>query len=171
VARSARYVVLVAAPTLEGVAHCQARMNSLGFLPGRAAVLTIGSRPYRPDEVGAALDVPVLGSIANDRRGAEELASGRVGRRSELLRSAATMAEGLASHLAPVVPEDVQPAAGWLPVAEARHEAAGWLPVSAPGQEAGKPSGPQRAQLWSPPRGNHAAPSRAALAHRAPPWQ
>ncbi|HSS10491.1 MAG TPA: hypothetical protein VLL25_11435 [Acidimicrobiales bacterium] len=143
-ARSSRYVVLVVAPTLEGVAHSQGRLKSLGLAPGRVAVLTIGARPYRPEEVGAALDLPVLGSFANDRRGAEELAAGRLGRRSELLRSAAAVAERLAGHLTPVVPEAVRPAppAGHAPPA-----------VQAP-------PGP----MWSPPEGNHAA--SAVNAHR-----
>jgi hypothetical protein len=142
--RSARYVVLVTVPTLEGVAHSQGRLKSLELAPGRVAVLTIGSRPYRPDEVGAALDLPVLGSLANDRRGADELAAGRVGRRSELLRSATAVAERLASHLAPVVPEDAPPAPGWSPTA-----------ATTPAAQ------PQIAPAWSPPNSNRRAASRA----------
>jgi hypothetical protein len=106
VARAARFLVVVLAPTLEGVAHCQGRIEILRLIPGQAAVLTIGSRPYRPDEVGAALGLPVLGSLANDRQGAQDLSAGRFGRRSELFRSAATIADRLATHLTPVVPEE-----------------------------------------------------------------
>jgi hypothetical protein len=143
-ARSARYVVLVVAPTLEGVAHSQGRLKSLELPPGRLAVLTIGSRPYRPDEVGAALDLPVLGSLANDRRGADELTAGRVGRRSELSRSATAVAERLASYLAPVVPEDARPAPGWSPTAPTRPAAQ-----------------TETVPAWSPTSSNHGAVPRA----------
>jgi hypothetical protein len=134
-ARSARYVVIVVAPTLEGVAHCQGRIEVLGLTPGRAAVLTIGSRPYRPDEVGGALGLPVLGSLANDRQGAQDLAAGRFGRRSELFRSAAAIAERLATHLTPVVPDEPP----------TRVATGGSSPPFAP-----LASG--RAPAWSPPR-------------------
>ena len=102
VVRAAPFVVLVVSPTLEGVAHLQSRLQPLALTPGRAAVLTIGGRPYSPDEVGAALQLPVLGMLEVDRRGAEDLASGRPLRRSELLRSAHVVAERLAAHLPPV---------------------------------------------------------------------
>jgi hypothetical protein len=105
-ARSARYVVFVIIPTLEGVAHCQARIEVLGLAPERAAVLTIGSQPYRADEVGAALSLPVLGSLAHDGRGSQDLAAGHVVRRSELLRSAAGVADRLATYLTPVVTDE-----------------------------------------------------------------
>jgi hypothetical protein len=133
-ARSARYLVVVVAPTLEGVSHCQGRIETLGLIPGRAAVITIGSRPYRPDEVGAALGLPVLGSLANDRRGAQDLAAGRLGRRSELFRSATTIADRIAAHLAPVVPELQTAAVG-----------------SADSSPPFAPTAPGRASLWSPP--------------------
>jgi hypothetical protein len=133
-ARSARYLVVVVAPTLEGVAHCQGRIETLGLIPGRSAVLTIGSRPYRPDEVGAALGLPVLGSLSSDRQGAQDLAAGRLGRRSELFRSASTVAARLAAHLAPVVPEEPTTGVGTV----------GSSPPFAP-------AAPGRASLWSPP--------------------
>jgi len=104
VVKAAPFVVLVVSPTLEGVAHLQSRLQPLALTPGRAAVLTIGGRPYGPDEVGAALQLPVLGMLEVDRRGAEDLASGRPLRRSELLRSAQVVAERLAAHLPPVSP-------------------------------------------------------------------
>jgi hypothetical protein len=102
VVRAAPFVVLVVSPTLEGVAHLQSRLPPLALTPGRVAVLTIGGRPYGPDEVGAALQLPVLGMLEVDRRGAEDLASGRPLRRSELLRSAYVVAERLAARLPPV---------------------------------------------------------------------
>jgi hypothetical protein len=147
--RSARYVVFVLAPTLEGVAHCQGRIDVLGCAPGRAAVLTIGSRPYRPDEVGAALGLPVLGSVANDRQGAHDLAAGRLGRRSELLRSAATVAERLAAHLAPVVPEETTP----------RPSSGGDRRTPPPPVA---PAAPGRPPAWSPPESTGTGTSKAA---------
>ena len=134
-ARSARYLVIVVAPSLEGVAHCQGRIEILGLIQGRAAVLTIGSRPYRPDEVGAALGLPVLGSLANDRQGAQDLAVGHFGRRSELFRSATAVADRLADHLTPVVPEEPT----------ARVATAGLSPPFAP-------LAASRPQPWSPPK-------------------
>jgi hypothetical protein len=134
VARSARFLVVVLAPTLEGVAHCQGRIEILRLIPGRAAVLTIGSRPYRPDEVGAALGLPVLGSLANDRQGAQDLSAGRFGRRSELFRSATTIADRLATRLTPVVPEEPT----------TRVATRGSSPPFAP-------SAARRAPAWSPP--------------------
>jgi hypothetical protein len=106
--QSARYVVLVVTPTIEGVAHAQARLDSLDLgaapapMASRLAVLTIGTRPYGPDEVAGVLGLPSLGVLADDQRGARELAEGRAGpgRRSELMRSAAVVADKLAIHLA-----------------------------------------------------------------------
>jgi len=152
-ARSARYVVIVVAPTLEGVAHSQGRVEVLGLSPGRAAVLTIGSRPYPPDEVGGALGLPVLGSLANDRQGAQDLAAGRFGRRSNLFRSATAIADRLATHLTPVVPEE----------SPTRVATAASPPPFAP-------LAPGRAAPWSPPKTagqSDAATSRAASADGA----
>jgi hypothetical protein len=146
--RSARYVVIVLTPTLEGVAHCQGRIEVLGLPPGRAAVVTIGARPYHPDEVGAALGLPVLGSVANDRQGAHDLAAGRSGRRSELLRSAATVAERLAAHLTPAVPEDPAPGDG-------RSNSADSPPSS------GLLGAPAPARAWLPPEPSGAGTSGA----------
>ena len=159
--RSARYVVFVLTPTLEGVAHCQGRVQALGLAPGRAAVLTVGTRPYPPPEVGAALNLPVLGSVANDRHGADELAAGRVGRRSELLRSAQAVAERLAGRLAPVVPGDGPTPADFSstatsppPAAAAAGRAPRWSPppTSTAGTATGGSStaGPRRGQTRWP---------------------
>jgi hypothetical protein len=114
--QSARYVVLVVTPTIEGVAHAQARLVGLDLgaapapMASRLAVVTIGTRPYGPDEVAGVLGVPSLGVLADDQRGARELTGGQAGarRRSELMRSAAAVAEKLASHLAAPEPEAEQ---------------------------------------------------------------
>jgi hypothetical protein len=104
VVHAARYVVVVVTPTLEGVAHVQARVESLRLPPGRVALVSIGQRPYPPDEVAAALGLPLLGALADDRKGADDLAGSRLTRRSELWRSAAALGGQLAPHLTPPVP-------------------------------------------------------------------
>jgi hypothetical protein len=101
---SSHAVVLVVTPTVEGVAHAQARLSALLTIPevpGRLGVLTIGRRPYGPDEVGDALGVVPLGMLADDRRGAIDLGlgRGRGRRRSELLRSADVVAGKLTGLL------------------------------------------------------------------------
>jgi hypothetical protein len=102
VVRSARYVVVVVAPTVEGVAQAQTRLSSIDLPPDRLAVMTVGERPYHASEVGAVLGVPVLGSLADDRRAAVELAAGRPPRRSELWRSATTVGAALMARLIPL---------------------------------------------------------------------
>jgi len=112
VVRAARHVVLLVTPTLEGVADAEARLASLDLAPGQVALVTIGDRPYPPDEVGATLRLPVLGAIADDRRGAHDLVMGRASGRSGLLRSASTIAGRLASFLPAVTALPAEPA-GW----------------------------------------------------------
>jgi hypothetical protein len=102
VIRTARYVVMVVTPTLEGVAQAQARLAAVELPPGRLAVMTIGRRPYDPIEVGNALQVAVLGSLADDRRAALELHAGRLPRRSELWQSATALSAELANRLVPL---------------------------------------------------------------------
>ena len=97
--RAARYVVVVVTPTLEGVAEAQARLAGLDLPPGRLAVLTVGRRPYDPIEVANALQVAILGSLADDRRAALELNAGRLPRRSELWQSATALGAELAARL------------------------------------------------------------------------
>jgi hypothetical protein len=99
---AARYVVLVVAPTLEGVAQAQARLASIDLPPGRLAVVTVGTRPYDQREVGSALGVPVIGALADDHRSASDLLAGRTPRRSELWRSATAVSAHLSARLLPL---------------------------------------------------------------------
>jgi hypothetical protein len=99
VLHAARYVVIVVAPTVEGVAQVQARLPLLELPAGRLAVLTIGRRPYDAVEVGDVLQIAVLGSLAEDRRAASELNAGRPPRRSELWQSAIGLGAELAGRL------------------------------------------------------------------------
>jgi hypothetical protein len=109
---SAPYAVLVVTPSLEGVAYAQARVDALSIPAGRLALVTVGERPYRPDEVGNALQLPVLGALAWDPAGAAQLNSGKAARRNDLRRSAAVIARELSGflpalgpHTAGVIPE------------------------------------------------------------------
>jgi hypothetical protein len=110
VVHAAPHVIIVVAPTLEGVAYAHARMEVLASVPGRRAVMTIGDRPYRPDDVGVALGLPVIGSLAYDPAGAIQLNSGRSSRRNDLCRTAAGVARQLTRLLAP--PDSDGPAHG-----------------------------------------------------------
>lgn len=104
IVRAARYVVIVVTPTIEGVAQVQARLPGLGLPPGRAAIVTVGQHPYRPDEVASALNLPVIGALADDRKGADALASGHPLLNGALLRSANVLARQLVTRLVPLTP-------------------------------------------------------------------
>ncbi|MDP9074011.1 MAG: hypothetical protein M3N98_07530 [Actinomycetota bacterium] len=104
VIHASRYVVLVVTPTLEGVAYAQSRLDALealGLPDGHVGLVTVGSRPYPLDQIGAALQLPTVGSIAADPAGARRLGIGRATGRSKLLRSAAGLASSLVRYLPP----------------------------------------------------------------------
>ncbi len=102
--RAAPYVVLVVTPSLEGVAHAQARLESLALPPGRLAVADSRQPPLPLREVGAALELPVLGALAYDPAGVARFNAGQLPRRCDLRRSAASIARGLVRFLPPVAP-------------------------------------------------------------------
>lgn len=95
VACAADVIVLVARPTVEGVAHLRARLATpVGGAP--VGVVLIGERPYSASEVEAAIGVTVIGVLAHDERAAA-LLNGEPGRaavlsRSGLMRSARSVA-------------------------------------------------------------------------------
>ena len=99
-AGAADALVILARPRVEelaAVAACAAQLRS-----GRAEVwlAPVGDRPYPPAEVAAAVGLPVAGVVADDRRGAEALATGaaaRAVRRSRLIRSARELVGWLTS--------------------------------------------------------------------------
>ncbi len=96
---SAAATVLVARPRLVEVAHLRPRAAALRSR--RPVLLLVGDRPYDAEEVAAALDVSVLGVLADDRRAAGRLAgAGEGGRglaRSRLARSAVPVTQRLAA--------------------------------------------------------------------------
>ncbi len=86
-------VALVCRPTAASVEHARHLVVTVRQVAQRpVAAVVVGLRPYAPDEVAAALDLPLAGGIAWDPRGAAALwAKGAVpgGLRSPLVRTAA----------------------------------------------------------------------------------
>lgn len=98
-------ILLVARPSLEGIEHVRARLETVAdpTVRRRIAVVLVGDRPYPPDEVAAVVPVEVAGVIAVDGRGVRALENGATGaalRRSALIRSARTVL-GNVTRLAP----------------------------------------------------------------------
>ena len=91
--------------------------------------MTVGRRPYDPIEVANALQVAVLGSLADDRRAALELNAGRLPRRSELWQSATALGAELAARLVPLGvaadQESSEPGPSALPLAVPSADPAG----------------------------------------------
>lgn len=104
VAANADLLVAVARPVVAEVHHLAPRLASLK--PRSASLLTVGDRPYTAAEVAEAVGASTLGTLPADERAAVVLAGGhpdvvRQLRRSRLLRDARSVAEVLASWLAP----------------------------------------------------------------------
>jgi MinD-like ATPase involved in chromosome partitioning or flagellar assembly len=100
IARHADIVVLVARPSLEGVAHLRARL-AVSVSDAPVGIVLLGDRPYSAAEVEAAVGVKVIGVVANDDRAAR-LLNGEPGtpsalNRSALMRSARALAAVIAS--------------------------------------------------------------------------
>lgn len=95
-ATHATATIFVARPTLAEVRHLRDRVAAAG--PAiRPHLLLVGERPYRADEVAAAVDAPVLGVVVDDARGGAAL-TGRASRGrglSRLARSAVAISERL----------------------------------------------------------------------------
>lgn len=99
---AASLVVVVARPSVEELAPLAAARPHLATLP--VGLVLVGTGPYRPAEVGGALDVDVLGTLPHDPRAAAALAGGRLPRRSALARAAAALAAHLSARLEGVTP-------------------------------------------------------------------
>jgi len=66
--------IVVCRPTLAGVEHAGSALDALGRLPQQTLVVLVGgTRPYEPQEIGAALGVPVAGVLPLDPRGVTTL--------------------------------------------------------------------------------------------------
>jgi hypothetical protein len=130
IARHADIVVMVASPTLEGVAHLRARLSA-AVSDAPVGIVLIGESPYSGSEVEAAVGVKVVGVLPHDQRAARVL-NGEPGKpsvlnRSELMRAARSLAAALAAvgksreaarHSQPATP-DVTTRSQGLALAEA----------------------------------------------------
>jgi hypothetical protein len=100
-------VVVALAPTLAGVAHSRGVVATLrDSLDVPVVAVLIGDRGYSPQEIAGELDVPVVGPIAWDPRGAHSLITGgpaRWWRRSAHGRSIRSFVDALAAW----APEEV----------------------------------------------------------------
>ena len=83
-------VVMVTEPTVAGIEHVLARRDALRSVARHLAVLLVGDRPYGADDAEAALDLPVVGPLPIDPRGAYDVYAGplRPARKSALCRAA-----------------------------------------------------------------------------------
>ena len=114
-------VLVVARPTVEQLRTAGIRVEALRASGIDVSVLLVGDQPYGPKEVASSLRCFVAGTIAWDPKTAAVL-SGTPGamrdlRRSQLIRSAATLAVGLAAPVGSghpaagaVASETIQPA-------------------------------------------------------------
>jgi hypothetical protein len=100
-------ILLVLAPTLAGVDRAYPIANRLrdasadGQGAARLGLLAVGDGPYSPSELAAALELPVLGVLPADDRGAQALSAGRIDQRSLFLRAARGVASELARSIDP----------------------------------------------------------------------
>jgi hypothetical protein len=107
--------VVVCRPGLAAPHHLQARLRSLPAEPPQ--LLAVGESPYSPDELADACGIGLLGAIAFDTGAADTLGDGpalseRALNRSALVRSARSVAAGLAvaaPGTGPLVSPTVEP--------------------------------------------------------------
>lgn len=112
-------VLLVARPRVEELQQLPARLRALRAAGSKVGLLLVGDEPYPRTEVASALDVEVVGVLADDARGAAALYGEGDGRlaRSALVRSARDVADLLATWstaavVAPRSPSAATEAAG-----------------------------------------------------------
>jgi MinD-like ATPase involved in chromosome partitioning or flagellar assembly len=99
---AAGLVVVVCRPTLDSIEHARGHIDALRRVNRAVAGLVVGgTQPYGPDEVAAALGVPVVGVLPWDPRGVmalvEDGASARAWQRSALARATPLVLEGVAA--------------------------------------------------------------------------
>jgi MinD-like ATPase involved in chromosome partitioning or flagellar assembly len=93
--RAATATVLVVHPTIAGVAHARTVFEDLSSRCRRVVVATRGERPYRPDEVAAAVGAESAVALPGDRATVSMLVVGRRPRRTPLGRTARALADDL----------------------------------------------------------------------------
>ena len=84
-------VGVVCVPTVAGVEAAEALLDPLEAVAARVMLVLVGDRPYPPNEVAAAVGIPVAGVLDWDPRGLGALLAAGTGhgwKRSRLARSA-----------------------------------------------------------------------------------
>ena len=83
--------------------HAQQVVETLASRGMPMVAVVVGDSPYKADEIGQFLGLPVIGVLSEDPHGASHLAgrsaTSRSARRSHLAKSAATLADKLAAEL------------------------------------------------------------------------
>lgn len=109
VARSAAVSLVVTRSALDHVQHVPALARLLTEQRAAPALVSVGDEPYRADDVAAFAELPLLGVLPDDDRGAQALCgrggSERLLRRSPLLRAAGALGETIAAQLRPRLTE------------------------------------------------------------------
>lgn len=117
-------VMVVTRPTVDQLRPAGIRSEALKDAGLDVSLLLVGDQPYGPAEVTSALHCPVAGTVAWDPKTAAVLtgapAAMRDLRRSSLVRSAATLANRLASPAADAPSGSVKEPAGSMVAGEAR---------------------------------------------------
>ncbi len=106
IAAHADVLLVVVRPTVEEIGAISHRVGALR--DAGVALVLIGDRPYPAGEVAAAVELPVVGTIAFDARGAHALASGagrRALARTPIVRSVGALAERLMVPVPPARPD------------------------------------------------------------------
>ena len=105
---SCELLVVCARPVLAELHHLAARVEVLRPAAAQLGVVLVGAAAYPPSEVAEALEVEVLGLLADDPGGAALLAGGAATARAlgrlALLRGARSLAEAICARLAPADP-------------------------------------------------------------------
>ena len=101
---AADIVLMVARPTSEQLMPAAERVKALRLHNESTGWCLIGSKPHSPEEIEKVYEVPVVGVIADDTRGATALEHGgspKRLRRSALVRSARELARSIDTWLHP----------------------------------------------------------------------
>lgn len=98
--RAARWLHVIARPTLESILHTRELVGALSGVGVRCGVVVVGDRPYSPLDVAEATGAQLIGSLPFDPVGAAALAgearNAKILGRSRLVRAAAVLAQSLA---------------------------------------------------------------------------
>ena len=120
-ATSADLLLMVARPTADQIQPAAERLGTLSRSTKHVGWCLIGTKPYSPEEIEDVHGIKVVGTLADDPKGAAALETGTDQRRrlrSPLVRSAVTLAGALAEWLHPDAERIDQPE-GTEPDAEA----------------------------------------------------